>query len=89
MDEVTQHGTVMLVHGTPSREAWVWHKRLGHPSTGYLHLLFPKIFPSNNVLVCETCVHDKSHRQTFKPNNASVNLPFSFIHSNVLGAGRS
>ncbi|KAJ0615698.1 putative RNA-directed DNA polymerase [Helianthus annuus] len=85
VDEVTQHGTVMLAHGTPSREAWLWHRRLGHPSTGYLHLLFPKLFPSSNVLSCETCVLAKSHRQTFKPNNTRVNLPFSLIHSDVWG----
>ncbi|CAH1428106.1 unnamed protein product [Lactuca virosa] len=85
VDEVTQHGTVMLAHGTPNREAWLWHRRLGHPSTGYLHLLFPKIFPSSNVLVCETCVLAKRHRQTFKLNNTRVNLPFSLIHSDVWG----
>ncbi|KAF5795993.1 putative GAG-pre-integrase domain-containing protein [Helianthus annuus] len=24
----------MLAHGTENREAWLWHRRLGHPSTG-------------------------------------------------------
>ncbi|GJS08316.1 putative ribonuclease H-like domain-containing protein [Tanacetum coccineum] len=32
VDEVTTSGTVMLAHGTSEREAWLWHKRLGHPS---------------------------------------------------------
>ncbi|XP_071688869.1 uncharacterized protein [Rutidosis leptorrhynchoides] len=31
VDEVSQQGTVSLAHGTPSREAWLWHRRLGHP----------------------------------------------------------
>lgn len=56
VDEVTQHGTVMLAHGTPDREAWLWHRRLGHPSIGYLHILFPKLYPSNKTFNCETCV---------------------------------
>nr|GEX44965.1 putative ribonuclease H-like domain-containing protein [Tanacetum cinerariifolium] len=37
----------MLSHGTTEREAWLWHRRPRHPSTGYLHALFPKLFPSN------------------------------------------
>ncbi|KAJ9539426.1 hypothetical protein OSB04_032159 [Centaurea solstitialis] len=85
MDEVTQNGTVMLAHGSAEREAWLWHRRLGHPSTGYLHILFPEFFPSNSTSLCETCVLAKSHRKTFKPNNTRVELPFSLIHSDVWG----
>ncbi|GJR80321.1 putative ribonuclease H-like domain-containing protein [Tanacetum coccineum] len=32
VDELTTSGTVMLAHGTSEREAWLWHRRLGHPS---------------------------------------------------------
>nr|GEZ96749.1 putative reverse transcriptase, RNA-dependent DNA polymerase [Tanacetum cinerariifolium] len=32
VDEVVQSGTVMLAHGTTEREAWLWHRRLGHLS---------------------------------------------------------
>nr|GEZ01286.1 putative Gag-polypeptide of LTR copia-type [Tanacetum cinerariifolium] len=32
VDEVVQSGTVMLAHETTEREAWLWHRRLGHPS---------------------------------------------------------
>ncbi|KAJ0940703.1 putative transcription factor interactor and regulator CCHC(Zn) family [Helianthus annuus] len=49
VEEVTQHGNVMLAHGTTDREAWLWHRRLGHPSIDYLHLLFPKLFPSKKT----------------------------------------
>ncbi|KAF5781204.1 putative RNA-directed DNA polymerase [Helianthus annuus] len=85
VDEVTQSGTVLLSHGTVEREAWLWHRRLGHPSTGYLHILFPKLFPSNCKTHCETCMLAKSHRKTFKPNNTRVDEPFSLIHSDVWG----
>nr|GEU35840.1 putative ribonuclease H-like domain-containing protein [Tanacetum cinerariifolium] len=85
VDEVTQNGAVMLSHGTAEREAWLWHRRLGHPSNGYLHVLFPKLFPSNCKTHCETCVLAKSHRKTFKPNNTRVDSPFSLIHSDVWG----
>uniref|UniRef100_A0A251SBG9 Putative GAG-pre-integrase domain-containing protein n=1 Tax=Helianthus annuus TaxID=4232 RepID=A0A251SBG9_HELAN len=33
VDEVAQLGTVMLAHRTENREAWLWHRRLGHPSS--------------------------------------------------------
>ncbi|KAM0001536.1 putative RNA-directed DNA polymerase [Helianthus debilis subsp. tardiflorus] len=85
VDEVAQLGTVMLAHGTENREAWLWHRRLGHPSSGYSHLLFPKIFSSNGKIDCETCFLAKSHRKTFKPSNTKVDLPFSLIHSDVWG----
>ena len=76
VEEVTQPGNVMLAHGTANREAWLWHRRLGHPSIGYLHLLFPKLFPSNNTLNCETCVLAKSHRHTYPLNNTRLKDPF-------------
>ncbi|XP_022028390.1 uncharacterized protein LOC110929538 [Helianthus annuus] len=34
VDEVARQGTVILAHGTENREAWIWHRRLGHPSNG-------------------------------------------------------
>ncbi|XP_035838498.1 uncharacterized protein LOC110908724 isoform X1 [Helianthus annuus] len=85
VDEVTQSGTAMLAHGTKSREAWLWHRRLGHPSAGYLHLLLPTLFPSNSKLDCETCALAKSHKKPFKPSNTRVSEPFSLIHSDVWG----
>ncbi|KAJ0946088.1 putative GAG-pre-integrase domain-containing protein [Helianthus annuus] len=35
---MAQQGTVMLAHGTTNREAWLWHRRLGHPSSGVLDM---------------------------------------------------
>ncbi|KAJ0455579.1 putative RNA-directed DNA polymerase [Helianthus annuus] len=75
----------MLAHGTTNREAWLWHRRLGHPSLSYLHILFPKLFPLNKPLKCETCILAKSHRHSYKLNNTKVGLPFSLVHSYVWG----
>ncbi|KAJ0666336.1 putative RNA-directed DNA polymerase [Helianthus annuus] len=88
VDEVTRQGTVMLAHGSADREAWLWHRRLGHSSSGYLHRLFPDLFPINKALNCETCFLAKSHRHTFKPNNTKVDSPFLLIHSDVWGPAK-
>ncbi|KAK9078292.1 hypothetical protein SSX86_002349 [Deinandra increscens subsp. villosa] len=85
VDGVIQNGTGMLAHGSSEREAWLWHRRLGHPSTSYLSTLFPKLFPKKFISNCDTCVLAKSHRQTFKPNNTRVEIPFTLIHSDVWG----
>lgn len=83
VDEIAQKGTVMLTAGTTTQAAWLWHRRLGHPSAGYLKLLFPNL--DSLDLHCETCVLAKSHRQTFKSTNTRVNSSFSLIHSDIWG----
>nr|GEX98265.1 putative ribonuclease H-like domain-containing protein [Tanacetum cinerariifolium] len=85
VDEVTPSGTMMLAHGTSEREAWLWHRRLGHPSVSYLHTLFPELFPLNKPISCETCILAKSYRQTFKPSNTKVKVLFSLIYSDGWG----
>ena len=84
VDETAQTGKGMLAHGTSEREAWLWHRRLGHPSSSYLKILFSHL-DTNSVLHCQTCVLAKSHRQSFKPSNSRVDDIFSLIHSNVWG----
>ena len=68
VDEIAQKGTVMLTHGSADRKAWLWHRRLGHPSTGYLKLLFPDIVPKHDMY-CETCFLSKGHRNSYPLNN--------------------
>ncbi|KAH6817843.1 hypothetical protein C2S51_001446 [Perilla frutescens var. frutescens] len=72
VDEVSQRGVARLAHGTPDRQLWLWHRRLGHPSAGYLKHLFPSLFSNNPHLSCETCILAKSHRTTFRPNYTRV-----------------
>src|SRR5207249_4767408 len=62
VDEVAQQGTAALAHGTAGRQRWLWHRRLGHPSVGYLRLLFPQFFKHETSLSCETCILSKSHK---------------------------
>ena len=84
VDEIAQTGRVMLTHGTTEREAWLWHRRLGHPSFGYLQILFPH-FAKLDSLNCKTCVLAKSHGHSFKSSNTRVESVFSLIHSDVWG----
>ncbi|XP_071687473.1 uncharacterized protein [Rutidosis leptorrhynchoides] len=88
VDEVTKDGRIMLAHGTPDRQAWLWHRRLGHPSAGYLHILFPNLFSSNNSIECETCILAKSHQNSFKTSNTKTERPFALVHSDVWGPAR-
>ncbi|XP_071741087.1 uncharacterized protein [Rutidosis leptorrhynchoides] len=88
VDEVTKDGRIMLAHGTPDRQAWLWHRRLGHPSAGYLRILFPNLFSSNNSIECETCILAKSHQNSFKTSNTKTERPFALVHSDVWGPAR-
>ena len=84
VDEVAQQSTAMLTHGSTDRQAWLWHRRLGHPSLGYLKVLFPS-FDKIARMDCDTCFLAKSHRHSFKANNSRVDQVFSLIHSDVWG----
>jgi len=86
VDEVAHKGHAMLAHGTVTRQLWLWHRLLGHPSFGYLKILFPSLFTSNTEPIkCKTCIRAKNHRVTFSPNNNRVNSAFSLVHSDVWG----
>jgi len=86
VDEIVQKGHVMLARRTVTRQLWLWHKRLGHPSFGYLKILFPSLFTSKTEPIkCETCVRAKNHRVIFPLNNNRVNRAFSLVHSDVWG----
>jgi len=86
VDEVAHKGYAMLAHETIIRKLWLWHRRLSHPSFGYLKILFLSLFTSNTEPIkCETCIRAKNHRVTFPPNNNRVNSAFSLVHSDVWG----
>lgn len=68
-------------------EIWLWHKRLGHPSFGYLSRLFPSLFKGCHLsdFVCETCIMAKSHRTVFHSHDNKTTTPFALVHSDVWG----
>ncbi|KAJ0927357.1 putative GAG-pre-integrase domain-containing protein [Helianthus annuus] len=87
VEEVTRHGTVMLAHGTTDREAWLWHRRLGHPS-GYIVLNRPWAF----VQWLERATIEEEYILMAEPDHIFVNplpnlargefpagFPFSYI----------
>ncbi|KAL6325478.1 hypothetical protein AAG906_023323 [Vitis piasezkii] len=65
----------------------LWHRRLGHPSFGYLKLVFPALFSglSNLDFKCETCILAKSHRVSYPLSFNKSQMPFELIHSDVWG----
>ena len=84
VDEIAQKGAAMLTHGTADREAWLWHRRLGHSSPGYLQMLFPNITLKSSMY-CETCVFAKSHQNTYHLSNSRTETLFGLVHSDVWG----
>jgi len=84
IDKVAHKGHAMLAHGTVTRQLWLWHRRLGHPSFRYLKILFPSLFTSNiEPIKCKTCIRANNYRVIFPPNNNRVNSAFSLVHSDV------
>ena len=66
---------------------WMWHKRLGHPSFGYLKKLYPSLFSGyeDKKFDCETCIRAKSHRVSFPSSLNKSTKPFDLVHSDVWG----
>ena len=83
VDDVAQHGSAMLTYTSDAQKLQMWHKRLGHPSLGYLKRLFPSISFKNFSLDCESCVLAKSHRHTYTSSSSYSDKPFMLIHSDV------
>ncbi|GJX61869.1 retrovirus-related pol polyprotein from transposon TNT 1-94 [Tanacetum coccineum] len=69
---------------------WLWHRRLGHLSFGYLQKLNSSLFSNCSVsdFKCDVCELAKSHRTTYSPSFNKSSEPFSIIHSDVWGPAR-
>ena len=69
------------------KEVWLWHKRLGHPSFGYMKKMSPTLFLGleNENFICETCIKAKSHRTTYHSSTNKCLYPFDLVHTDVWG----
>ena len=78
-------GHTSSASSSSEHDIWLWHKRLGHASFGYLKYLFPKLFSktSPSMFKCETCELAKSHRVPFPISSNKSSLPFMFVRSDV------
>ena len=66
-------------------EIWLWHRRLGHASFGYMKKLFPSLFANFDVssFQCDVCELAKSHRASFPLTLNKSPVPFMIIHFDV------
>ena len=68
-------------------EIWLWHRRLGHMSFGYLKKIFPSLFLKYDVcnFKCDVCELSKSHRITFPMSLNKNPVAFMVLYSDVWG----
>ncbi|RVW92416.1 Retrovirus-related Pol polyprotein from transposon RE1 [Vitis vinifera] len=71
-------------------EIWLWHRRLGHASFGYLKKLFPSLFAKSDIsgFRCDISELAKSHRASFPLILNKSLFPFMVIHSDVWGPSK-
>ncbi|KAI5332284.1 hypothetical protein L3X38_022413 [Prunus dulcis] len=71
-------------------EVWLWHRRLGHASFGYLQKLFPSLFFQLDIssFTCNTCELAKSNHVPFPLSSHKSLVLFSLVHSHVWGSAK-
>lgn len=76
-------GSHLVACSTSTQDTWLWHCRLGHPSSNVLRHLVPSLNLNNNY-VSEGCQYGKQRRPCFKSfsNNKSSTF-LSLIHYDV------
>jgi GAG-pre-integrase domain/gag-polypeptide of LTR copia-type len=89
LDEL-KTGKIFLTSGNENSErnkVFLWHKRLGHPSFGYMKKISPHLFLNLNDenFICETCIMAKSHRTSFGNSLSKCANPFELIHTDLWG----
>ncbi|KAI5322143.1 hypothetical protein L3X38_031215 [Prunus dulcis] len=82
--------TVQSCSVKDKQQIWLWHRRLGHPSFGYLRRLFPSLFHSydESSFKCETFILAKSRRTVFPLSDSKAAKPFDLVHFDVWGSAR-
>ena len=71
-------------------EIWLWHRRLGHASFGYLKKLFSSLFAKSDIygFHCDIFELAKSHRASFPLILNKSQFPFMVIYSDVWGPSK-
>jgi hypothetical protein len=90
-DKLRQALTINSYEGSKKKSnIWLWHRRLGHASFGYLKKLFPSLFVTIDVssFQCDVCELAKSHRASFPLILNKSPIPFMVIHSDVWGPSK-
>ncbi|KAM1776985.1 hypothetical protein ACFX11_043708 [Malus domestica] len=74
-------------HPNKYKTIWLWHRRLGHTSFGYLKKLLPSLFHgvSDSDFQCKDCILAKSHRTSYHLSFNKRTIPFELVHSDVWG----
>ena len=62
VDMMSHHGSASLAYGSIESKPWMWHRRLAHPSLGYLEQLFLSLAGSKLIFNSEACLLAKSHK---------------------------
>ena len=92
--EFGQVASRFMVDGSEGKKKkskiWLWHRRLGHASFGYLKKLFPSLFIKFDVssFRCDVCELAKSHRASFPFSLNKSTVPFMVIHFDVWGPSK-
>ena len=68
-------------------QIWLWHRRFGHSSFGYLKHLLSSLFSDFSIsdFQCESCILAKSHWAIYPLHKNKSDVLFSLIHSDVWG----
>ena len=85
VDMAIEKGHTPLGHRSSNHHLWMWHRRLSHPSLGYLKRHFPSLSNCNTSLNCESCVLAKSHKYSYAPSLTHSIKLFVLIHYDVWG----
>ena len=79
----------LLSESSPSNKnrIWLYHFCLDHPSFSILKVMFPSLFKGFDLgqFHCDVCELAKHKLASFPISNTRASMPFTLIHSYVLG----
>jgi hypothetical protein len=83
----SSHG--QQVHGVIKSSSSLWHRRLGHPTSGVVHQVHGdnniSFSEANKESVCDACQKTKSHQLPYPKSSSVSNFPHKLVFSDVWG----